>query len=160
MNGLDMDEIEWQQFRGKALEFMRNLETKLIEDWCAECKVTTPVGYYFNMSKKVVTIYTDRPEYLIGMKGSKVRQFEAAVEKELRIPHKVEFVEIRGGFANVGKKEYAVADLVDKIANFFERDDSNWKTLKRDCWLINGRSNKLRRMLTVALQNANEEEIK
>jgi hypothetical protein len=155
-----MTENEWQQFRGEALEFMRNLETKLIEDWCAECKVTTPVGYYFNMYKKVVTIYTDRPGYLIGMKGSKIKQFEAAVEKELRMPYKVEFVEIRGGFANVDKKEYAIADLVDKIANFFERDDSNWTTLKRGCWLINGRSNELRNMLTVALQNASEEEHK
>lgn len=104
MSYIDM-ENEWQQFRGEALEFMRNLETKLIEDWCAECKVTTPVGYYFNWSKKVVTIYTDRPGYLIGVKGSKVEQFKVAVEKEFHMPFKVEFVEIRGGFANVGTKE-------------------------------------------------------
>ena len=102
MSHIDL-ENEWQQFRGEALEFMRNLETKLIEDWCAECKVTTPVGYYFDSFKRVVTIYTDRPGFLIGMKGSKVDQFKAAVEKELRVPYKVEFVEIRGGFANVGK---------------------------------------------------------
>lgn len=153
-------ENEWQQFRGEALEFMRNLETKLIEDWCAECKVTTPVGYYFDSFKRVVTIYTDRPGYLVGMKGSKVDQFKAAVEKELRVPYQVEFVEIRGGFANVGKKEYAVADLVDKIAGFFEKDDSSWKALKRDCWLINDRSDELRNMLTIALQNADKEEHK
>ena len=102
MSYIDM-ENEWQQFRGEALEFMRNLETKLIEDWCAECNVTTPVGYYFDLSKKVVTIYTDHPGYLIGMKGSKVKQFQDAVQKELRLPYSVEFVEIRGGFANVGK---------------------------------------------------------
>ena len=99
-----MTENEWQQFRGEALEFMRNLETKLIEDWCTDCKVTTPIGYYFNLSKGIVTIYTDRPGYLIGMKGSKVDKFKAAVEKEMGKKYKVEFVEIRGGFANVGKE--------------------------------------------------------
>ena len=98
-------EDEWMQFRAEAHEFMHNLHKKLIEDWCAECKVTTPVGYYNDMYNGVMKIYTDKPGYLIGMKGSKVKQFEAALEQEFHKPYKVEFIEIRGSFVNINPKE-------------------------------------------------------
>lgn len=42
-------------------------------------------------------------------------------------------------------------ELVDKIASFFEREE-NWDALKR-CWLENGRSDDLRRLLTKALKD-------
>ena len=100
-----IEEEEWMRIRSEALEFARKRETKLIEDWCAECKVTTPVGYYFDIFRKVVKIYSVQVGSLIGAKGVKVDKFKAAVEKEFGKPYEVEFVEIRGGFANVGVKE-------------------------------------------------------
>jgi hypothetical protein len=54
-------------------------------------------------------------------------------------------------FRQIGKEECEVVDLVDKIARFFEKDD-NWKYLKRDCWLMNGYSTELRRMLYEAIK--------
>ena len=41
-------------------------------------------------------------------------------------------------------------ELVDKIANFFERKE-NWRALK-DCWIENGMSNDLRNLLNKAIK--------
>lgn len=41
-------------------------------------------------------------------------------------------------------------ELVDKIANFFEKED-NWPALK-NCWLENGRSDDLRKLLHKAIK--------
>lgn len=41
-------------------------------------------------------------------------------------------------------------ELIDKIANFLEREE-NWSTLKR-CWLENGRSEDLRKLLVKAIK--------
>lgn len=41
-------------------------------------------------------------------------------------------------------------ELVDKIANFFEKED-NWSALK-NCWLENGRSDDLRKLLHKAIK--------
>lgn len=42
-------------------------------------------------------------------------------------------------------------ELIDKIASFFEKED-NWHALK-ECWLENGRSNDLRRLLCKAIND-------
>lgn len=41
-------------------------------------------------------------------------------------------------------------ELVNKIANYFEKDD-NWRKLK-ECWMYNGRSEDFRRLLKEALK--------
>lgn len=43
-------------------------------------------------------------------------------------------------------------ELVDKIAGFFEKDRDRWKALKR-CWMINYRSDDLRKLLKEALES-------
>lgn len=43
-------------------------------------------------------------------------------------------------------------ELVDKIARFFEKDRDKWKALKR-CWMINYRSDDLRKLLKEALES-------
>lgn len=95
------DEDDWMEFRAEAHEFMHNRHKKLIEDWCVECKVTTPIGYYHDYLNKIITIYTDRPGYLIGKGGEKVKKFEEAFSKEFGKPYKVKFVEVRDGFVNI-----------------------------------------------------------
>ena len=42
-------------------------------------------------------------------------------------------------------------ELIDKIATYFEKDE-NWDYLKRDVWIIGGRSGELRRMLRESLR--------
>ena len=97
------DEDNWMALRAEAHEFMHNKHKKLIEDWCAECKVTAPIGYY-NDHNGTLTIYTDRPGYLIGKGGEKVTKFEEVLTKEFSKPYKVKFIEIRGGFVNISPK--------------------------------------------------------
>jgi ribosomal protein S3 len=97
------DEDDWMEFRAQCHELVHNQHKQLIEDWCTKCKVTTPIGYY-NDYKGTLTIYTDRPGYLIGQGGQMVREFEEAFSKEFGKPYKVKFVEIRGGFVNVNKE--------------------------------------------------------
>lgn len=41
-------------------------------------------------------------------------------------------------------------ELIDKIASFFEKDE-NWSALK-NCWLENGHSDDLRRLLHKAIK--------
>lgn len=35
----------------------------ILENWCEEAGVKTPVGYYWNIYKKCWEIYTDRPGF-------------------------------------------------------------------------------------------------
>lgn len=46
--------------------------------------------------------------------------------------------------------EAAKRELADRIASFLERD-GNWETLKA-CWLIDGRSDELRKLLHQAME--------
>lgn len=98
------DEDEWMEFRAQCLEFEYNRHKEIIEKWCKECNVTTPVGYDDDY-RGTLTIYTNRPGYLIGKGGEKVRKFEEAYSKEFRKPYKVKFVEIRGGIVNLNKEQ-------------------------------------------------------
>ena len=99
-----MDEYDWMEFRAEALRFAKERNTKLIEDWCKECHVTTPVGYDNNYDG-IMTIYTDRPGHLIGKGGEKVNKFKEALKQEFRKEYEVKFVEIRDGFANINTEE-------------------------------------------------------
>jgi ribosomal protein S3 len=92
------------EFRAQCHEFVHNQHKQLIEDWCKECKVTTPIGYY-NDYQGTLTIYTDYPGYLIGRGGEKVRKFEETLSKEFGKPYKVKFIEVRGGFVNIKSEE-------------------------------------------------------
>jgi predicted metal-dependent RNase len=98
------DDDAWMEMRAEARRFAEERNSKLIEDWCKECHVTTPIGYDNDYSG-VMTIYTDRPGYLIGKGGEKVNKFKEALKKEFRKEYEVKFVEVRGGFVNLNIKE-------------------------------------------------------
>ena len=98
-------EDEWLEMRAEAHAFMHNMHKKLIEDWCEECKVTTPVGYYHDYATHTLHIYTDWPGKLIGKGGEAVRKFEETLSKEFRKPYKVKFIEVRGGFVNIKEEK-------------------------------------------------------
>lgn len=63
------DEEQFLKMREAALYFLCNTAQEVINNWCKEAGVTSPVGYYNNLSKKEFMIYTDRPGYMIGRAG-------------------------------------------------------------------------------------------
>lgn len=99
----DEDEQAWQEFRAEAHKLCRNVDLRVIETWLAEIGFKEPVGYYNNRCDAIMEIYSNRPGVLIGKAGSSVKRFEEILTAEFNRPYKVKFVEIRGGFANVGK---------------------------------------------------------
>lgn len=95
------NEEEWQEFRAKCLEVARTIEQRLIEQWCKESNVKTPVGYYRDCVKHVFTVYTNRPGELIGKGGKNIEKFKADLLEEYKHEYDVKIVEVRGGFANL-----------------------------------------------------------
>lgn len=93
------DEDEFQEMRAYATEFMHKRYTTIINKWCKEAGVETPVGYYAN-HQGVLEIYTDRPGYLIGKGGELYNKFAAILSDEFHQDYSIKFVEVRGGFAN------------------------------------------------------------
>lgn len=97
-----MYDEDFEIFRGKCLEFNHNRNCKLIEEWCNEAGVTSPIGYYNELGKYRMTIYTNRAGYLIGKGGCLVDKFKKRLCEEFYAnEYEVKFVEIRGGFANI-----------------------------------------------------------
>ena len=92
---------DFEQFRDEALEYMHNRNKELVKRWCENCGVTSPIGYYNDLSNGIMTIYTTHPGWLIGMQGIKLDAFVDELEKEFNRKYEVKFVEIRGGFVNI-----------------------------------------------------------
>lgn len=99
-----MDEYEWQQLRGEILWHQANRNRKLIEKWCRECGITSPIGYDNDLNG-VMTIYTKYPGQLIGRGGEFINKFKADLKEEFGRDYEVKFVEVRGGFVNVKNEE-------------------------------------------------------
>lgn len=93
----------FQFFREECLVYIKEKEQEVIERWLEEIGFTEPVGYYRNGSEQVMEIYTTRPGVLIGKAGESVRAFEKLLSAYFGGAWTVEFVEIRGGFLNLGK---------------------------------------------------------
>lgn len=97
-----MYDDSFERFRGECLEYNHNKNCNMIEEWCKEAGVTSPVGYYNELEKHIITIYTNKPGYLIGMGGCLVNKFKKRLcEQFYANEYEVKFVEIRGGFANM-----------------------------------------------------------
>jgi ribosomal protein S3 len=101
---IDEYEKEWQQLRGDILWHNANRNRKLIEKWCQECGVTSPIGYENDLNG-VMTIYTEHPGALIGRGGEKIDKFKEELKQEFGRNYEVKFVEVRGGFVNVRNEE-------------------------------------------------------
>lgn len=96
-----MYDDSFEKFRGECLEQSHNRNKQLIEDWCKKSKMTHPVGFYNDLSNHIMTIYTDRPGWLIGKAGIRFDEFKAALREEFGRDYEVKFVEIRGGIVNI-----------------------------------------------------------
>lgn len=96
-----MYDDSFQVMRGESIAYIHDKNCKLIEEWAKEAGVESPIGYYNESGKHRMTIYTDRPGYLIGKGGGLVDKFRKKLcEKFYADKYEVKFVEIRGGFAN------------------------------------------------------------
>lgn len=95
------DENDWMNFRAEAIEFNKNREETLLKEWLNEIGYVEPVGYYRDISKKEMEIYSTRPGALIGKAGVNVDLLKKMLANEFRGEWTVKFVEIRGGFVNI-----------------------------------------------------------
>lgn len=96
-----MFNCNFEKIRCDFLDYINNTNKKLIEDWCKEVGVTVPVGYYNELAISTMTIYTNKPGYLIGHEGKYVNKFiENLNEAFNNSNYKVVFVEIKGDVVN------------------------------------------------------------
>lgn len=98
-------EDEWQRLRGEILWLQANRNRKLLEKWCQECGVTSPIGYDNDLGNGVMTIYTKHPGALIGRGGKYINKLKAELKQEFGRNYEVKFVEVRGGFVNIKNEE-------------------------------------------------------
>lgn len=97
-----MYDDSFQAMIEECIAYNRDKICKLIEGWCKEAKVESPVGYYNESIERTITIYTDKPGCLVGVGGCLVNKFKEKLCEEFYVnEYKVEFVEICGGFANI-----------------------------------------------------------
>ena len=94
------DEI-WLKIRSECLAYIRNKEETIIKEWLSKIGYTEPVGYYRNIFKREMEIYTTRPGCLIGKAGVNVEVFKKMLFEEFGGEWNVKFVEIRGGFVQI-----------------------------------------------------------
>lgn len=99
--GMNIDEeMQWQEFRGECLEFMQNKHDNTIKNWLNKIGYTGTVGYYFNIVKNTLEIYTKHPGVLIGKSGCNIKNLKNMVCEEYGSTMQVKIIEVRGGFVN------------------------------------------------------------
>lgn len=92
----------WMEMRAEAHSFMKNKEENLIKKWLETINYKKPVGYYFDLSNKVVELYTTNPGILIGKAGIDIKRFQDMVSEEFfGQKWEVKLVEVRGGFVGI-----------------------------------------------------------
>ena len=94
-----MDDDKWMQEREDALNYIQGKNVKILNAWCAEAHVTSPVGYYNDY--ETITIFTDKPGWLIGKAGTLVEKYKTLFNEEFHKDYKIKFIEVQGGFANI-----------------------------------------------------------
>ena len=100
-----MNNNDFEDWIGEAVAAHNSKIKKILEEWCEEAHVDTPVGYYENSITKFIEIYTDHPGYLIGKGGCFVDKYTKILNKEFYHDYKIKFIEIRGGIVNYEKKK-------------------------------------------------------
>ncbi len=96
-----MFDMAWEEEIAEVHAYIKNKEETLIKAWLGSIGFKEPIGYYRNISKNTLEIYTTRPGVLIGRGGVNVDVLRQMLTKEFRGEWQVKFVEIRGGFVQV-----------------------------------------------------------
>lgn len=94
----------WLEIRSDASVYMRNEETSILKEWLNSINYTDPVGYYRDIRNKTMILYAAKPGFLIGKTGININKFAKMLSDKYHGNWKVEVIEIRGGFVNIGGK--------------------------------------------------------
>ncbi len=73
---------DFERFRDECFAWNHEQNQKLIEEWCANAGVTEPVGFYNDSGKHKITIYTNKPGYLVGKGGCLINGFKQRLKEE------------------------------------------------------------------------------
>ena len=94
---------EWLEFRAEVRAFMKEKEESLIKTWLEKIgyKSKEPIGYYIDLSKHTMEIYSTRPGPLIGKAGVNVDLLKKMLKDDFRGEWTIKCIEIRGGFVQI-----------------------------------------------------------
>ena len=95
-----MTDEEFMDLRESCYQITKEKHDTILNAWCKEAGVKTPVGYYLDHKDGTYYIYTDRPGYLIGKGGCLVSKYQQLLHTQFSTVKSVKFVEIKGGFSN------------------------------------------------------------
>lgn len=97
------NELEWMLFREEAYLFNKQREEGVLKQWLCDIgyEYHEPIGYYRDISERIMTLYCRRPGVLIGKAGVNVNKLQTLLSNEFHGKWKVKFVEIRGGFIQI-----------------------------------------------------------
>lgn len=96
-----MFDDSFEELRSEALNYCANKNKVIIENWCKGCGMNEPVGYYNDLSKHELTIYTTRPGVMIGKAGKDINNVKEVLKEEFGHDYDIKFVEIRGHIVNI-----------------------------------------------------------
>lgn len=98
-----MYDDSFEEMRSEALNYCANKNKVIIENWCKDCGMNEPVGYYNDLSKHELTIYTTRCGVMIGKAGKHIDTVREVLKEEFGRDYDIKFVEIRGDIVNILK---------------------------------------------------------
>lgn len=88
--------MDFEEFRGKVLEEMEEINTRVLKQFFFRIGYKGIVGYENNLGKKVFTVWTDKPGILIGKGGQNITILKEILKEEFEKDYDVEFKEIKG----------------------------------------------------------------
>lgn len=86
-----------------VFDYIGSKTTELLNAWCKEANVSTPVGYNNDLLNHQLNVFTMRPGMMIGRTGSLVNKYQAKFSEAYHVDYSIRFIEIRDGFANLNK---------------------------------------------------------
>ena len=95
------NEDDWEECIAQMLAQVKEQEESIISKWLKEIGYNAPVGYYRNVLKQEMEIYTTRPGVLIGKHGVCVERLKQMLQEYFSIEYSIKFIEIRGGFVQI-----------------------------------------------------------
>lgn len=81
----------------EEIKYQQRIQEGILKDWLKEIKYYKPVGYYYDLGKKELTIFTMNPGQLIGKAGINIHTLTSFISERYLGEWKITFQEIKGG---------------------------------------------------------------
>lgn len=88
--------MDFNDYRGQVLEEMSETNERVLKQFFFRIGYKGIVGYENSLSKKLFTVWTDKPGILIGKGGQNIAILKEILKKEFDIEYDIEFKEIKG----------------------------------------------------------------